>query len=119
LAAIPLPGLLGVPSRWGVAGLTASAGLAGWVEFLLLRRGLNRRIGSTGLDPRLAGRLWLAAAAAAVAGGAVALWLPLGGQPIALAVVVIAVYGGVYFSVTSALGVEEATAFRSRLRLRP
>jgi putative peptidoglycan lipid II flippase len=119
LAAIPLPGLLGVPSRWGVAGLTASAGLAGWVEFLLLRRGLNRRIGSTWLDPRLAGRLWLAAAAAAVAGGAVALWLPLGGQPIALAVVVIAVYGGVYFSVTSALGVEEATAFRSRLRLRP
>jgi putative peptidoglycan lipid II flippase len=115
LAAIPLPGLLGVPSRWGVAGLTASAGIAGWVEFALLRRGLNRRIGPTGLDPRLAGRLWLAAAAAAVAGGAVALWLPLSGHPIGLAAVVIGVYGGVYFSVTSALGVEEAAAFRRRL----
>jgi putative peptidoglycan lipid II flippase len=115
LAAIPLPGLLGVPSRWGVAGLTASAGIAGWVEFALLRRGLNRRIGPTGLDPRLAGRLWLAAVAAAVAGGAVALWLPLAGHPIGLAAVVIAVYGGVYFSVTSALGVEEAAAFRRRI----
>jgi putative peptidoglycan lipid II flippase len=116
LAAIPLPGLLGVPSRWGVAGLTASAGIAGWVEFALLRRGLNRRIGPTGLDPRLAGRLWLAAVAAAVAGGAVALWLPLAGHPIGLAAVVIAVYGGVYFSVTSALRVEEAAGLWRRIR---
>ena len=91
LAAIPLPGLLGVPARWGVAGLTASAGLAGWVEFALLRRGLNRRIGRTGLDPRLAGRLWAAAAAAAAAGGGVALGLPIHEHPILLAVVVLAV----------------------------
>jgi len=116
LAAIPLPGLLGVPARWGVAGLTASAGVAGWVEFALLRRGLNRRVGRTGLDPRLAGRLWLAAGAAAIAGGAVALWLPLGNHPIGLAVAVIGVYGGVYFSAASALGVEEAGAFWQRLR---
>jgi putative peptidoglycan lipid II flippase len=116
LAAIPLPGLLGVPSRWGVAGLTASAGVAGWVEFALLRRGLNRRVGPTGLDPRVAGRLWLAAGVAAIAGGAVALWLPLRNHPIALAVVVIGVYGGVYFSVASALGVEEAALFWRRLR---
>jgi putative peptidoglycan lipid II flippase len=116
LAAIPLPGLLGVPARWGVAGLTASAGVAGWVEFALLRRGLNRRVGRTGLDPRLAGRLWLAAGAAGIAGGAVALWLPLGNHPIGLAVVVIGVYGGVYFSAASALGVEEAALFWRRLR---
>jgi len=116
LAAIPLPGLLGVPSRWGVAGLTASAGVAGWVEFALLRRGLNRRVGPTGLDRRVAGRLWLAAGVAAIAGGAVALWLPLRSHPIALAVVVIGVYGGVYFSVASALGVEEAALFWRRLR---
>ena len=30
---------------WGAAGLTASAGSAGWVEMLLLRRTLNARIG--------------------------------------------------------------------------
>ena len=29
---IPLPPLLGIPQKWGVAGLTASAGISGWVE---------------------------------------------------------------------------------------
>jgi putative peptidoglycan lipid II flippase len=38
LCAIPLPHALGVDSRWGVAGLTLSAGIASWVEFTLLRR---------------------------------------------------------------------------------
>src|SRR6266446_2662806 len=45
LFAILLPRLLGLPAIWGAAGLTASAGLAGWVEMLLLRRTLNARIG--------------------------------------------------------------------------
>ena len=50
LSAIPLPHLLGIEQRWGVAGLTVSAGAATWVEFLLLRRTLNKRIGATGLS---------------------------------------------------------------------
>ena len=50
LSAIPLPHLLGIEQRWGVAGLTVSAGVASWVEFLLLRRTLNLRIGATGLS---------------------------------------------------------------------
>src|SRR5262249_31405365 len=45
LAAIPLPHALHVNARWGVAGLTASAGLAGWVEFVLLRAAADKRIG--------------------------------------------------------------------------
>jgi putative peptidoglycan lipid II flippase len=114
LAAIPLPGLLGVPARWGVAGLTASAGVAGWVEFALLRRGLNRRIGTTGLDAGFTGRLWAAAALAALAGGGLALWVPRNQHPILLAVIVIGVYGGVYFSMASMLGVAEAGVFRRR-----
>src|ERR1044071_4568835 len=36
-AAIHLPGLLGLSRALGAAGLTASAVVAGWVEFLLLR----------------------------------------------------------------------------------
>src|SRR4029077_6798045 len=48
--AIPLPRLLGIPQVWGAAGLTASAGIAGWVEMLMLRRTLNARIGRTGLE---------------------------------------------------------------------
>jgi len=117
-AAIPLPGLLGVPARWGVAGLTASAGMAGWVEFFLLRRALNARIGATGLDRRVTVRLWSAALVAAALGGAVAWFLdtPLRRHPVLLAVVVLGVYGPVYFSVASALGVEEASALWRRLR---
>jgi putative peptidoglycan lipid II flippase len=115
LTAIPLPGLLGIPNRWGVAGLTASAGVAAWVEFVLLRRALNRRIGATGLDARFSGRLWAAAALAATAGGGLSLLFPRNQHPIALAVAVIGVYGVVYFSVASALGVAEAGSYRRRL----
>ena len=46
LFALPLPRLLGIDRRWGVAGLTLSAGMAGWVEFALLRRALQARIGT-------------------------------------------------------------------------
>jgi putative peptidoglycan lipid II flippase len=118
LSAIPLPGLIGIPARWGVAGLTASAGVAGWIEFFLLRRALNARIGTTGLDRRLTARLWTAAGVAAAGGGAVAWALDprLRDHPILLALVVLGVYGPVYFSVASALGVEEAAAFVRRLR---
>jgi putative peptidoglycan lipid II flippase len=53
LCAIPLPHLIGIDPKWGAAGLTASAGLAGWIEFALLRRALNQRIGRTGLPDSL------------------------------------------------------------------
>src|SRR5215216_5770221 len=49
ICAIILPPVLGLDPKWGVAGLTASAGIAGWVEYLLLRHSLNSRIGSTGV----------------------------------------------------------------------
>src|SRR5206468_10710054 len=42
--AIPLPRWLGIDPLWGAAGLTASAGIAGWVEFLLLCGSLNALI---------------------------------------------------------------------------
>ena len=45
LCALPLPPAIGLSPKWGVAGLTVSAGLAGWLEFAFLRRSLNRRIG--------------------------------------------------------------------------
>jgi putative peptidoglycan lipid II flippase len=114
LFALPLPRLLGVNPRWGAAGLTASAGLAGWMEFLLLRRALNRRIGETGLASRLIGRLWAAAAGAAGAGWIVRLLLPRA-HPIVLAGLVLSVYGAVYFLVTDRLGIPEARAVVRRI----
>jgi putative peptidoglycan lipid II flippase len=73
LCSIPLPIWIGVDPRWGAAGLTASAGVAGWVEFALLRRTLNGRIGRTGLPAALLAKLWISAAVAAGAAWAVKL----------------------------------------------
>jgi putative peptidoglycan lipid II flippase len=117
LAALPLPRALGLDARWGAAGLTASAGVAGWVEFVLLRGALNRRIGETGLPLSLVARLWGAAAAAA--GGAWALRAVLpASHPILTAAALLTVYGGVYFALTDRLGVPEAAAVTRRLRWR-
>ena len=105
--AIPLPPLLGIEPRWGVAGLTVSAGLAAWVEFTLLRRGLNRRIGRTGLRASFVTRLWLAAALSAALAWAVK--LALGAvNPILLAIAAFAPFGIAYFGITSAFGLPEA-----------
>jgi putative peptidoglycan lipid II flippase len=107
LFAIPLPPALGLNPKWGVAGLTASAGIAGWIEFALLRRTLNRRIGQTGLAFRFVGKLWLGAAAGAAAGWALKLLLP-SLHPIPLAAIVLGAYGLIYFAATSLMGIPEA-----------
>jgi putative peptidoglycan lipid II flippase len=113
--AFHLPGWLGLEPRWGTAGLTTSAGLAGWVEFILLRRGLNRRIGRTGLPVRFLTLLWLAAMIAAAAGWLVKLWLGIG-HPIWLALGALGVFGSVYFGLTYRFGLPEAYAFFKRIK---
>jgi putative peptidoglycan lipid II flippase len=106
LFALPLPRWLGIDPRWGVAGLTSSAGIAGWVEFTLLRRTLNQRIGRTGLPAPLVARLWVSAAAAAAAGWAVT--LAIGPHnPRLVAAAVLSAYAAVYFAATYLLRVEE------------
>jgi putative peptidoglycan lipid II flippase len=105
-SALPLPKLLGIDPLLGVVGLTASAGVAGWVEFTLLRRTLNARIGATGLPAPLVARLW--ASAALAAGAAWAVKLTIGHHhPIAVAVPILGAYGVVYFGAAYAFGVEE------------
>jgi putative peptidoglycan lipid II flippase len=64
-AAFLLPPLLGIAPKWGAAGLTASAGISGWIEFLLLRRSLGSRIGSDPVGAGYLARLWGAAILAA------------------------------------------------------
>jgi putative peptidoglycan lipid II flippase len=114
LFAIPLPVALGINPKWGVAGLTASAGIAGWIEFALLRRTLNRRIGKTGLAASYVMKLWLAALVAAGIGWG--LKLLVGNlHPIPLAAIVLGGYGVSYFAITSAIGVSEARAVVGRL----
>jgi putative peptidoglycan lipid II flippase len=106
--------LCAIPLGWGVPGLTASAGVAGWVEFTLLRRSLNRRIGTTGLPAGVVVRLWGAAAAAAAAAWGVKLAVGLD-QPILDAIAIVGTYGVVYFGATFVLGVEECRRLLRRV----
>jgi putative peptidoglycan lipid II flippase len=74
-AAIPLPHLIGIDPKWGVAGLTASAGVSGWIEFLLLRRSLGHRIGAEPVGRAYLARLWGAAIVAAAVVWSMKAWL--------------------------------------------
>ena len=102
------------PAEWGTAGLTASAGLAGWLEFFLLERALRRRLG-----PFTVGGIGLLLkwGAALVAGGVVfglGRLLP-GGHPILRGGLLLGLYGGLYLGATVLLGVPEARSLWERL----
>ncbi|HLL73342.1 MAG TPA: murein biosynthesis integral membrane protein MurJ [Pyrinomonadaceae bacterium] len=114
LFAIYLPPVLGINPRWGIAGLTTASGIAGWVEFYLLRRTLNGRIGRTGLPLAYISKLWLAALlSAAVAWG---IKLLLGARhPAIVAALVLTPYGLLYFAVTTLFKLPEARSVVGRL----
>ena len=118
LCAIVLPPLLGVAPRWGVAGLTASAGISGWVEFALLRWGLGRRIGPTGPGRSLVQKLWAIALVASASAVAAKLWIVPAAGPRLRALVVIPIFGAVYLGLARAAGITELERFLGYLMLR-
>ena len=117
LAALPLPRLLGIEPRWGVAGLTISAGIASWVEFTLLQRGIRRRIGQVGVPLAFLAQVWVAALIAAAAARGVLIAIGHRG-PIILAVLVLSVYGILFFGVSTLLKLPEAQSMLGMLRRR-
>jgi putative peptidoglycan lipid II flippase len=117
LCAVPLPVAVGVDPAWGAAGLTASAGAAGWVEFALLRRTLRRRIGEVVLPASFLGTLWLSALTAAAAGWGVKLGLGVR-HPLATGALALGVYGCVYLAATLAFGIPQARAVLARVTRR-
>jgi putative peptidoglycan lipid II flippase len=105
--ALRLPQMAGVSRNWGVAGLTASAGVAGWVEFLLLRWKLHQRIGAVQPATAFLAKLWTSAALSA--GVACGIKIVIGHRhPLVVAVAVLIPYGVAYFLITSLLKVPEA-----------
>jgi len=105
---------LGLAPRWGAAGLTASAGVAGWVEFMLLRKTLNARIGATGLPLRLTVMLWGCAGIGAALAWVVKLHLPHW-HPIWLAFIILGCYGLIYLGLTYLCGIPECRALLDRI----
>ena len=118
-----LPGWLGISQIWGTAGLTATAGIAGWVEFSLLRRALNRRVGITGLKVSFLAKLWIPALIAAAGGWGVKILAislrpthPL--HPAIAAVFVFGAFGALYFGGTLATGIPQARDLYQTIRRR-
>lgn len=112
-----LPPLLGLPARTGAAGLTISAGMAGWIEFVLLRRALIRRLGQFALPAVELLKLWGAAALAAALATVVRIGTPTL-PPIVEAVIVVPVYGISYLMITSWLDIPEAAVLGGRVLTR-
>jgi len=105
-AALPLPRMLQIDPRWGVAGLTASAGIAGWVEFVLLRSRLGRRIGRAPMPLEFLTKVWSSAVVAAAIGYLLKSQMAEL-HPIPLALLVLGVYGILFFAMAALLRVHE------------
>jgi putative peptidoglycan lipid II flippase len=107
LFALWLPRAFGIDARWGIGGLAASAGIAGWVEFSLLRHSLSERIGEVSLSPRFLITLWTASLAGAALAYGVKMIVGTG-HPLVVAIIALGLYGLVYLGATYAFQIAEA-----------
>lgn len=119
-AVFPLRAWLGYDARWAAFGLTASAGVAAWIEFALLRRWLAKRIGEVPIPTKLQlGCLAAAALAGTIA--AAASWallhqvVPLDVPRWMAMAIAPPLFGAVYLGVMIAAKVPEAAGLRRRL----
>jgi putative peptidoglycan lipid II flippase len=108
---LPLRHAFGYADVWGAFGLTASAGVAAWIEFLLLDRWLGKRIGKVPVP----GKLGLGALAAAALAGALGFGAShLIHHRVIGSLAAIVLFGVVYLGVMAAAQVPEANAFMRR-----
>jgi putative peptidoglycan lipid II flippase len=112
--AMYLPGELGLNQKWGAAGITLASGVAAGIEFLLLRHGLTRVLGGTGVPGKFLAKLWISAFAAAAAAWVVRLAVE-GQHPLVVALFSLGMYAVAYFAVAAALGVPHAGRLLGRL----
>jgi putative peptidoglycan lipid II flippase len=110
-----LPTILHLDPRWGIVGVALASSLAGWLEFLLLRRAVTRRLGATRIGRITLAKLWLAAVLAGITAGEIE-WVLPAMAPIASAVIVLGVFGLLYLASVTVLGVDQARTLLRRIR---
>ena len=110
---LPVPAATGLLA---VTGISLASALASWIEFLLLRRGIRRRIGAGESKTAYMAKLWIAALVAGAAGVLADRFLAL--PNILEAILVSSAFGIVYFGVALVLGVPEARATLGRFTRR-
>ncbi|MBI2796360.1 MAG: murein biosynthesis integral membrane protein MurJ [Gemmatimonadetes bacterium] len=109
------PQALGIHARWGVAGITVGSGIAGWVEFQLLRGALRRRVGEIGTPHRFTLSLWVLAGLAAALASVIRVY---GGRApsLSLSLAGLVLYGALYLGFARIMGIPESGAVFARLR---
>jgi putative peptidoglycan lipid II flippase len=100
----------------GPLGLAVGASLGAWVEWALLKRALDARVGYVGAGTAPLARMFAAALAAAAGAWAASRWLDA--HALLEAVIVAAVFGAIYVAAAVSLGLEQANALLKRLRRR-
>lgn len=114
--ALPLRDALGYSATWGAFGLTASAGFAAWIEFLLLERWLSARIGKVAIPTRLGlTALGVAAVAGAAGFGVNHLAHELALRTWMASLAAIGTFGALYFAGMALARVPEASALVRRV----
>jgi putative peptidoglycan lipid II flippase len=117
-----LPEVLGGLKSFGAIALTATAGIAGWIEFLLLRSALQKRIGAFASIAGYQTQLWVAALLSGIVAIACdqtfarALSANLPFHRIAEAAIVAGIFGAVYFATTIMMRIPEARSALARFR---
>jgi putative peptidoglycan lipid II flippase len=91
--------------RYGAIALAAATGVAAWLEWVLLRRRLARRLGHVPAGRQQVIRMIVAASVAAVIGRVIYVMLPAW-PAVIQAAIVLAPFGLGYFALAHALGVE-------------
>jgi putative peptidoglycan lipid II flippase len=102
VAALHLPGWLGVDRRWGVAGIALATALAGTWEYTRLRRAVQARVGPVRSGARQVLPLVAAAAGAVALGWGVRMLVDVL-HPLAAAPIVLVAFGGTYLALAALL----------------
>ena len=114
--ALGLPPLLHLDPSWGTPGLTLSAGLAGWVEFAMLRSALRTRIADFDVPLSFVLRCWtMAIAAAALTTGL--RWVIPVEMRYTRDITMLVVFGVLYLGGAVAAGAITVTELRRRLKI--
>lgn len=112
------PEFFGIDKQWGTVGLTVAAGLAAWIEYSMLRRSLNKKIGQTGLSWLFRLKVFTAAIVSAGAGALVVRYVVNPNWNIHIifqALIAVTIYGVLYFGIGMALKVDQAKAFMQKI----
>ncbi len=97
--------LLGIDRLYGTAGITIASGFSGWIEYKLLQSNISKKIGTVGLQKQYLFYLWISALISALITFYVKIYIHY--HPLILAMILLPLYGILYFIVTFMFRIDE------------